>query len=347
MMKIIAIMGHREEYLACEVLKGLNRMGVELIPSVPLNKFKRLVDGFNSGASNDLPVNQPNYTDDEIIEHSRDADYIFVFWNKFMSPTHEDPGGKMYLVDKINEPDKTVIIDGGEWSYSGYRTLNYPWINSKNYKKGDPWIWHYMRDRAKWYFKRETFPEDIIDNNIIPCPYPYRIEDIRENFSSLDREIDLSCMFGQSSTGFRGDINSICNAIKNNSKHPDSIFVGGIASREKYLEIICKSKMSVDSWGGGSNCTVRRSEVIINKTAIIGQKWEIVSPNDFTDGKNIISWETIEEFKEKLDYYLQNPEKVIEIGKNGYNHVLKHHTTEKRMEYIFDVIGGRLKWGID
>ena len=49
-MKIVAILGAREEYLACEVLKGLHRMGVELITSKPLNEYKRQVGGHLYGS---------------------------------------------------------------------------------------------------------------------------------------------------------------------------------------------------------------------------------------------------------------------------------------------------------
>ena len=102
--------------------------------------------------------------------------------------------------------------------------------------------------------------------------------------------------------------------------------------------------MIVDAWGAGSNCTVRRNEVVMNSTAVIGQKWEIIVPDDYTDGVNIINYKDVNEFEEKVDYYFKNQEKLIEIGENGYQHALKYHTTEKRMKYIFDIIKGNLKW---
>ena len=350
-MKIVAILGYRGEYLQIEVLKGLARMGTELIVSTPLNYLQD--DYRNSGGgldvgSGDIPINQSNYTDGEIIEHSKDADYIFVFWNRFEKSTDTDPGGRMYLVDMINQPDKTVVIDGSEWSYSGNKTsVNSGWKNwkdSRNYIKGSPWIWQYMRDRSKWYFKRETFPEDVDEHNIIPCPYPFRVEDRQEQFMNLDKDVDISCVFGQMNTGLRAEVNNSCLNLRN--KFPSmSIYVGPVRPRIKCLELISKSKLHIDAWGGGM-CTVRRIESVMNETAIIGQKWEIIAPNDFTDGENIINWETIEEFEEKVNYYFNNLDKVIEIGKNSYKHALKYHTTEKRLKYIFDVINGRLKWEI-
>lgn len=344
-MKIIAILGAREEYLACEILKGLHRMGVELITSKPLNEYKRQVDTFSSGASNDLPLNQPNYTDEEIVEHSNDADYIFVFWNRFINPTDTNIGGRIYLVDKINQPDKTVVIDGSECSYTGNNHGSI-WKDSKNYQKGSAlghsWIWEYMRERAKWYFKRETFPEDVHEHNIIPCPYSTRIEDRRDSLLGLDKDMFMVCVFGHLKTGLRAEVKQSCSNLK--SKLGNSILVDGGIDREEYLKLVGRSGMIVDAWGAGSNCTVRRNEVVMNSTAVIGQQWEIIVPDDYTDGVNIINYKDINEFEEKVNYYFKNQDKLVEIGENGYQHALKYHTTEKRMKYIFDILEGKLEW---
>jgi len=168
-MKIVIILPSREEFVACEVIKGLHRRGVELIPSSPLSNFRNL---YRVGYD-DIP-NIREYSDDEIIEHSKSADYIFVLWGKFSSPYDKDPGGKMYLVDKINEPDKTVFIDGNEYSHTGHRADGQSRKDKFDYSKGIPWIWQEMRDKVKWYFKREVFPEDVVEYNVIPCPYPFR-----------------------------------------------------------------------------------------------------------------------------------------------------------------------------
>ena len=198
-------------------------------------------------------------------------------------------------------------------------------------------------DKAKWYFKRETFAEDVHEYGIIPCPYPFRIEDRQEQFQSLDRDIDLLCCLGQLNTGLRNDVLNTSKRIK--GRVSNRIEVGEFRPRIKCLETICKSKMSVDAWGGGQN-TVRKSETIMNSTAFIGQEWTILVPNDFVDGESIINWKTINEFEEKVDYYLNNIDKLIEIGHNGYQHAMEHHITEKRLDYIFDIIEEKMKWEI-
>ena len=339
-MKIVVIVPNREEFLACEVLKGLHRNGVELIPSSPLSSIRDAYARCSpvSIGAEDIPDTKV-YTDDEVIEHATSADYIFVLWGKFSSPNDMDPGGKMYLLDKINAPEKTVLIDGSEYSWTGYPTHGQLRKDKLNCTKGIPWIWEEMRDKVKWYFKRETYPEDVIDHNIIPCPYPFRVEDRQP---STNKDIALFGVFGQTSTGLRTEVEQVCPTLSHDLPIILNRQPGG---RIEYLKLLSRSYMAVDAWGGG-DCNVRRSEVHMNSVASLMQEWGILEPHSFTDGENVIFYNTVEEFEEKANFYLKNLDKLSEIGKNGYEHALKYHTTEKRVQYIFDIINGKFKWEI-
>ena len=68
------------------------------------------------------------------------------------------------------------------------------------------------------------------------------------------------------------------------------------------------------------------------------QKYQIEFPNDFTDGENIVHYETIEEFEKKIRKYLDDKNEVQRISENGYQHLLNYHTSQKRVEYILDII---------
>lgn len=338
-MKIIVIVPRREEFLACEVLKGLHRKGVELITTAPLTNIR---NAYEVGEQ-DFPETK-YYSDDEIIEHAKSADYIFVLWSKFASPYETSPQGKTYLLDKINAPEKTVVIDGSEYSWTGHpangkfdKALYKSRRDIFNCSKGIPWIWEEMRNKANWYFKRETYTDDITENNIIPCPYPFRIEDRQQ---PKDRDIALLCAFGQTDTGLRAAIQDACRTIKHKLPVLADKQDGG---RLRYLDLLSRSYMAVDAWGGG-DCTVRTNEAHINSIALCKQAWGIVEPYPFRDGKNIILYNTTEEFIEKTNYYLKNLDELIKIGENGYQHTLKYHTTEKRIDYIFDVINEKIKW---
>ena len=79
-MKVIAITPDRkEDSLGSLVIEGLYDAGLEVIASDPGNNVRDV------------------YSDDEVIEHSKDADYIFVVWGKLKGVRPP----KYYLLDKI------------------------------------------------------------------------------------------------------------------------------------------------------------------------------------------------------------------------------------------------------
>lgn len=84
--------------------------------------------------------------------------------------------------------------------------------------------------------------------------------------------------------------------------------------------------------GGAGNCTVRSQIAQINSVALIQQKWSIMNRFPFIDGVNIIEYSNINEYLEKVSYYLNNKKKLLKIGKKGYEHSLKHHTSDKRLD---------------
>ena len=102
-------------------------------------------------------------------------------------------------------------------------------------------------------------------------------------------------------------------------------------------EKIKSSWIGIDAWGGG-DCCARLWEVLANKTMAMTQKYKIEFPHDFTDGENIVHYETIEEFEKKIRKYLSDKNEIQRISENGYQHLLDYHTSQKRVEYILDII---------
>ena len=84
-MKIVVIPPKDKlDYLAETIIEGL---------------YKNKIDIYSSDTGNGIsPLDV--YTDEEIIEHSKDCDYIFVIWGKIRN---HFPGPKYHLVDKINK----------------------------------------------------------------------------------------------------------------------------------------------------------------------------------------------------------------------------------------------------
>ena len=58
----------------------------------------------------------------------------------------------------------------------------------------------------------------------------------------------------------------------------------------------------------------------------------------FELGKEIETYESIDELRKKISYYLKHPDERCEIAESGYKRVLKEHTYELRMKEMIEVI---------
>ena len=191
-MKIVVIFPYREEYLAFEIIKSLLKFDAEIFCSKNIKNIKFILESnsHNHNIGTAVLDNCKICNDMEIIKKARSADYIFALGSRYRFQDADSCGGDFYLFDEINKSERTVFIDGSEWNASGWSSqfqktcLNNKKLKYKfkhlNFYKGSDWINKKMRKKAKWYFKRETYLEDLRDNNIFPLPYSHRIEDIQE-----------------------------------------------------------------------------------------------------------------------------------------------------------------------
>jgi spore maturation protein CgeB len=58
----------------------------------------------------------------------------------------------------------------------------------------------------------------------------------------------------------------------------------------------------------------------------------------FEIDKHLVTYDSIHDLFEKINYYLNNPIERVKIESNGYDHVLQNHTYKKRMEYFVNEI---------
>jgi hypothetical protein len=313
-MKIIAITPYQKmDSLATLVIDGLYNNGVEVIATDPGNNVKQV------------------YANDEVLEHAKDADYIFAIWGKHGANGIRAP--KFYLLDQINRPEIVAYVDGSEWTCTGFPdspTQLRDALTDVNRHRGNPWINEEMYNKCSWYFKRIVFEQDLEREKIIPC----YLGAWNEYFGETDfqKEYDFYCSFGgiagHTDTGLRRPIYDYCK----NLNGVNSI-VGQRLNHKMYLEAISKSYIGISSWGAG-NCCRRMWEILSNKTCCFIQKPLIVYPHQLVDGESCVYYETMEEFKEKLDYYLSHKEECVRIGQNGYEHVKKYHTADARVKQM-------------
>jgi spore maturation protein CgeB len=78
-------------------------------------------------------------------------------------------------------------------------------------------------------------------------------------------------------------------------------------------------------------------QIMANKSCLFAQKYNIVIPN-LKDGTHYISWNSKEELKDKIIYYLNNKNELEKIISESHKNIILNHTSESRVEYIFNKI---------
>lgn len=302
------------DYLCASLEEGLRKNNIEVFPlntSCGFVKYK---------------------TDEDFIYKAKECDYIFVIWGKRpLDNQHKYGVHKGDLLDIIDMWDKVIYIDGSEWTFTGHRKEKQleESILNHNKRKQYPWINEWMFSKCSLYFKRECYDEDV-DKGIKPLLFSA----FDKNFPKKDynKDIDLFVCFGQNRTGLRKQIEKYCYQLKEQRKDLN-IKIENNLPFDEYLECTARSLISIDAWGGG-DCNARLFEIPACKTMLMYQKYNISFPYKFEEGKDAVSFSNMYELKKMLSYYLDHKSKSKEIGVNGYNHLFKYHTTEKRVQQL-------------
>jgi spore maturation protein CgeB len=71
--------------------------------------------------------------------------------------------------------------------------------------------------------------------------------------------------------------------------------------------------------------------------------WKPALPDLFEPEKEIVTFRTQQELKEKVDFYLAHPKERREIADRAYARAHREHTYEMRLEKMFEIIGLRTK----
>lgn len=322
-MKIIFI--HDTTYFsvsttAVQIAEGLYEHGVDVIASHLGNGIKK------------------SYSEDEIIEHSKNADFIFYLWAKTGGKYGPLGVGKEDLVKRINRPEITVYIDGSEWNYTGSRNGYGSAYDLTDYRrhKEEPWLHKEMFDYCKWYFKTACFPDDEI-NGVIPFPIGCDNIYFETCDSVIDRskKYDIFCSFGQYTTGLRSEIYNFCR--DNVNKY--NILSGSKFSMLEYYTSLVQSYIVPSSWGA-MLWSMREWEILASGSLCFVHKIPLsFGPYKPKDGIHWVEYSDMNEFEQKLEYYLNNKDLCLEIGKKGKEYAVKYHSSFAKVKYILEIIG--------
>jgi len=312
-MKILAITPDRKrDYTAEQTVEGLRLLGVDIEAT-----------GFGNGISSIVD-------DNRAVSFHYDA--VFCFFGK----VRDNNPPKHYLLPFVQvSRDKIVYIDGSEWTSTGYRSEKQKDLSALNpeIRRGDPWINAEMLKNCGHYLKRETYPVDV-KSGIIPFPFSMSK---RHVVDTLDKDIDVMCVFGQNQTGLRRQVEDSCKKMSEIFSEKRFI-VSNSLRPDQYLEALRRSRIVIDAWGGGDTCD-RFYEAVGSKACCLYQSYNIVNPDPYEDMEHAVEYRSIEEFEHKLSILLSNKDLALKIGEKGFDHARRFHTTESRARLALLKVG--------
>jgi hypothetical protein len=308
-MKILAITPDRKrDYTAELTIEGLRDLGCEIVASDPGN-------GISIASSEDS------------ILQERNADFVISFFGK----VRDNRSPRYHLLKELREKYRHVHVDGSEWTFTGYPEQNQvsESLRVAARRRGNPWINEDMFDNCDAYFKRECYPQDVA-RGILPLPFSLSR---RHMLETKEKDIDVMCVFGHTTTGLRSTAMRVCEKLKKETSY--RIVVGSSLGPEEYRDVLSRSRIVIDAWGGGDTCD-RFYEAMGAEACCLYQAYNVVVENPFEDNVNAVSYKDESSFEDNLMRLLSSKQESLRIGREGRRHAMQHHTTRHRAEKIIE-----------
>lgn len=236
----------------------------------------------------------------------------------------------------VNHKDKVVFLEGGDDRY-GPQYAEHPENQPPYYKI---------------FFKREKELGKIYSGNVIS--FPFATEEIYftggKNFDKIwsNKKLDMVSLFREKDNNSRGAIKDILvKNFKNNNKCiVDYLSLNfkdknnsGLHKEES--EAFLNACISVDGEPGqGCYYTDRMFKSLAAGCCLLlpTPAYNVDFPNGFKDGVNVVIYDkkNPNDLIEKINYYLANRDELKRIAKNGFDNLLKYHTSEVRAKEFIE-----------
>lgn len=320
----------RRDYLHEAVVEGLQELDVALVASDPESHDEEAAD------------------DDAFLDLAQGCDGLVVLSGKVRTEGGETRGHvRRRLIPRIlaTRSMPVAYVDASEWTCTGWETLGQVEASrlDPRARRGEPWIDEEMLALVgpQRYLKRETCPEDLA-RGVVPLPYGLvRRHDRSSRLVPYAlRDVDVFCSFGQLATGLRLETDLLCRDLAR--ERPDlKVIVDGSLSPERYAELLGRSRIAIDAWGGGDHC-VRFWETVGTGVCCLQQRHRVLTPDDFEDGRDVVRWDTVEELRARLLELVEpgvGRQRAARVGAAGLAHALAYHTARRRAERLLQALG--------
>jgi hypothetical protein len=107
---------------------------------------------------------------------------------------------------------------------------------------------------------------------------------------------------------------------------------------EPYYREIAASRIAVALRGGGWTAPPRYYEIVAMRTMLLSDEPEAVIPNEFENRRHAVYCKAdLSNLEDLVRYYLREEAERETIVNDGYAHLLKYHTCERRAEYFLEI----------
>jgi hypothetical protein len=218
----------------------------------------------------------------------------------------------------------------------------------------------YRRSGFGLYFKREfalawrgaagwaRFRAFGLDGDLFRRTHPLPFSIILETtLQESQGPRDINAFFAaRTSQGQRRKADALLRGI------PGIRYVGGVFDDDAdrlfslgdgdYYRNLHRAQIGVSVRGGGFD-TLRYWEVVACGALLISEEPDIVIPTNFEHGRHaVFCRRDLADLGALVRYYLSHQEKRETIAAEGYAHLLKYHTCERRAEYFLELCRQRL-----
>jgi SAM-dependent methyltransferase len=257
--------------------------------------------------------------DVELRAAAEDADLVIVGSNA---------GVRSHLVQDIANPRK-VFVDGGDQQDFGvtnnirFKAVFKRELNRRFHDAASQFVFPLPFAAEKRYLSDAVVAKDLAVSflaNMHTNPWRHSIHQRLQNLK------------------LQGVVSGTTNERAYSASQPKSAAI----ETPLYRQLLRRSRISVSVAGAGYD-TARFWEILAARAMLMTQDLDIVIPHGFTDGLDCVTFRSLDEFEEKLMYYMNRPELVTQIAERGHQRLVAHHTSTARARQFLEVVAAHIE----
>ena len=112
-----------------------------------------------------------------------------------------------------------------------------------------------------------------------------------------------------------------------------------VRHHHKYFDVLSQTKINIEGRPGNTAFyTGRMMESLANGCCYFypTPTYNVDFPNGLVDGEDFIIYNTPEDLIDKIEYYLTHEDEMRTIAENGFNKLIKYHTSEVRAKEFIE-----------